>query len=361
MSKKRLGFTLVELLVVISIIGVLIGLLLPAVQSAREASRRASCMNNEKQVSLALINYAERKGSFPGYVSHINVPVQNGITLIKANWVISILTDLDRKDIYDRLIDNVKLWAQGKTANYDDTYLRILVCPSNIPSDTQSRIPWLGYRVNTGRNRANFVLPASPTAADDTASKIRYQQIISEGVCNDLAALAPQYNSGKTEQSVPVSISYISSHDGNTTTLLLAEFNSSDTTMSKWDLPLSADVNIPNDEVKFAPNLGFNWAGMDNLQPKNIVQPNTPLDKIKSNHGGGAVATYCDGHSSFFRTDIDPIVFMQLMAPNDKGAGELKVANDINSGGIWTMAGCDYTSATSPGVNRVLPLDEGSF
>ena len=64
-TKKKTGFTLVELLVVISIISILAALLMPAIQAAREAARRTQCLSNQRQVAFALQNFEHTRGSFP--------------------------------------------------------------------------------------------------------------------------------------------------------------------------------------------------------------------------------------------------------------------------------------------------------
>ena len=71
---SRAGFTLIELLVVIAIIAVLIALLLPAVQAAREAARRAGCVNNLKQIGLALHNYHAGDGRLPARLRQLHRP-----------------------------------------------------------------------------------------------------------------------------------------------------------------------------------------------------------------------------------------------------------------------------------------------
>ena len=76
-QENRYAFTLVELLVVIAIIGTLVGLLLPAVQSAREAGRRSSCMNNIRQFGLALLNYESARRSFPPTDARPNATIGN--------------------------------------------------------------------------------------------------------------------------------------------------------------------------------------------------------------------------------------------------------------------------------------------
>jgi len=103
--KFRSGFTLVELLVVIAIIGVLVALLLPAVQSAREASRRSACTNNIKQIVLGCHNFHDSYGTVPNIVSY--TPTGNGATTggFGTGWGMLpfLLPYVEQKPLFDTI------------------------------------------------------------------------------------------------------------------------------------------------------------------------------------------------------------------------------------------------------------------
>ncbi|NLX97033.1 MAG: DUF1559 domain-containing protein [Rhodopirellula sp.] len=117
---RRLGFTLVELLVVITIIGVLIALLLPAVQAAREAARRCQCTNNLKQLGLALHSYHDSHKVFPLASVRIYPPFAPDYTQSNnVTWRARILPFMEQIPLYDK-IDCWTLnywWAAGAPAN----------------------------------------------------------------------------------------------------------------------------------------------------------------------------------------------------------------------------------------------------
>ncbi len=130
------GFTLVELLVVIAIIGILIALLLPAVQSAREAARRAQCLNNMKQLGLALHLHHEAKRYLPpGYFWPEDDSVAFGEGGAESSWVTHSLPYLEQKALYN-MID----WTRGfgqtgdpSKPNFEvmSTRLACMSCPSD--------------------------------------------------------------------------------------------------------------------------------------------------------------------------------------------------------------------------------------
>ncbi len=129
----RPGFTLIELLVVISIIAVLVALLLPAVQAAREQARRSACMNNLKQIGLALANYTGRHGTFPpGYQSIYNSLYQQEMGP-GWGWASMILPDLEQQSLHDLVVFESPMQNPSmSTARLVN--LNVFFCPSdNMP------------------------------------------------------------------------------------------------------------------------------------------------------------------------------------------------------------------------------------
>ena len=102
--RRRRAFTLVELLVVITIIGILIALLLPAVQQAREAARRAQCSNNLKQASLAMLQHEEKYKFLPtggwGWF-WVGLPDRGMGKTQPGGWLYCILPFIEQQPLYD--------------------------------------------------------------------------------------------------------------------------------------------------------------------------------------------------------------------------------------------------------------------
>jgi prepilin-type N-terminal cleavage/methylation domain-containing protein len=128
--RTRPGFTLVELLVVITIIGVLVTLLLPAVQAAREAARRAQCENNLKQLGLACLNYQQTQQMFPPAITIPAGEFPDQTTKWGPNWVILILPHLEQTALYNSF--NLKApISDASNATPRSTPLSVMLCPSD--------------------------------------------------------------------------------------------------------------------------------------------------------------------------------------------------------------------------------------
>ena len=143
MKRTQSAFTLVELLVVITIIGMLMALLLPAVQAAREAARRAQCMNNMKQLSFALLHKESRLEYFPGWFNYFGEDGSSPSLPVYGSWVVSILPDVEQNQLYDLWKDQTKPRGQKGYIDWE-----LVQCPSDPL--TAGNLPNLAYVVNCG-------------------------------------------------------------------------------------------------------------------------------------------------------------------------------------------------------------------
>ena len=288
MPAVRRGFTLVELLVVITIIAVLMGLLLPAVQAAREGGRRTVCQNNLYQVSFAAIRFNDQNGFVPGWR---NVgPIMNGT----SSWPIGLLPFLERSDIIRSGT------ASGGAITFTSLpFLTVYVCPSS-PPDTQTG-PTLAYAGNCGTG--------------SNLNNAKYNGVMLDTTITSGALLGR------------ISLDDISSWDGTATTVILSEkcgpgLPGTPLTQASWSATISGSNGALSSSA-FGTN-GTAAFGTVGATPGKVINP----EKIQgagssstagfynmpsSNHPGGAVAGFCDGHTEFLKDALTPRVYMLLL------------------------------------------------
>ncbi len=361
------GFTLVELLVVISIIGMLMALLLPAVQSARETGRRNTCQSNQHNLALALMQYNDTKKNYPGWNNWLNASAA-GAGLSNANlvyaettYIVPLLPYLDQNPVYTNYTQYLSTLMSGGTntnqlyaLGQSQVYMAILVCPSNPPQATVGATP-LAYVINGGQIDAKSasaagapilqggsVLGFTVGTAPVTNSTILQTVAASSGIAYDQTG----YSSYGASTSGPgpivrVTQDYVASQDGTTYTLLTSE-NTEAT--SSWSLltngaaaagpsvntaytvqtPASA-ANVPVQQLTTT----FMWAnsgGSGSSLPQtnyfgiNGDKSNTAAADVyharpASSHNGVVVVSFCGGNVRPLNQDIDYRTYKQLMTP----------------------------------------------
>lgn len=310
--RRRNGFTWVELVVCIAIVLFLLALLLPSVRISGTAGRRNTCNNNLHQIGLAIAIYVSSGGQYPGYLQPLKLdgPVKGGDAgSRRASWVVPILPMQERVDLY-RAFRNGK-FPEDKPADAADAqalYMNWLVCPSNPP---QSRFPPpCSYAVNTGQVDVPAVAGDQGQEGypcDWRANGVFFNRFI-DGEVNP--AGAPRMT---TTQD------FIAAHDGTSNTLMASERLDG----GSWAFP-------PAGALDAEAALGFVWRPSPSSQPpfksplpsQRINGPSDPLPinnaRPSSNHPGGVMVLFCDGHSRFLSEEIDYGVYCLLMTPDGR-------------------------------------------
>jgi prepilin-type N-terminal cleavage/methylation domain-containing protein/prepilin-type processing-associated H-X9-DG protein len=341
MRLRRGGFTLIELLVVIAIIAVLIALLLPAVQSAREAARRAQCVNNLKQIALAMHNYHDTVGSFPPGALDGGDPY-GWWAGPWWPWAVYILPEMEMTPLYNAI--NFSVHAQmtydnnagGDASPEHVTVYRTIIntyqCPTDDTAKLFTNLQWVTisnlagmytgavmcYVGNWGDMKVGY--PIFDQYAGDPY--LDNNGTISWGCNNKFRGVVGDCSNGAV-----VRISAIT--DGTSNTFLAGEnspyYNGSllwtngTGTYASTAIPLNWRTNLQDGQVDVDGTV-CSIQYLNSIQSPHCFRNQTYNYGFKSKHPGGANFALSDGSVRFVKQSINPRTYNAL---GSRAGGEI--------------------------------------
>lgn len=330
----RRGFTLLELLLIISIISVLLALILPAIQGAREVARRTLCMNRLRNLSVAMLANVDTHRRFPAaaYWGGTNKSEPGP----HHNWIIELLPLLDRADLYDRWSMD-RLSSETPNIELAVQHLDVLVCPSDSSAKSSGD---LSYALNGGIGESNYVAGVHDCIVDPFGSILDLNgnglvclgTEIEDGNPSDRQIFkqlglffnenwkfkgTPGYQ-GTHRYHVPASVT-----DGFSNTLMITENvrTGADTT-SGWatcdsrrtKVYFSSEVCHSNVCASGNTNLSLANSSTRGINAaRSGVEGQSPWPS--SEHPGGVNMAFADGSIRFIAENIDGAVYFQLFTP----------------------------------------------
>lgn len=332
------GFTLVELLVVIAIIGILVALLLPAVQAAREAARRAQCLNHLKQLSLACLNYESAKKRLPPGTYFDTEFGGRTVDPPGGNFVTEAMPYMELGSLLDNLDQSVFYASKGGSDTVNETVYADLKFPQLIcPSDENAGQPIARDIEVSGRNPRVCQLlwyigslgpaPWGTTGFDteklgmeDAEYRFLARGCIQGNMNTNDKRCSPCWDSGDCKNEGrrpgllgrdPEGVKLREVSDGLSNTLLVGEtlpFSTIFNCVFCENTPLASTLtplNLFDEDDRSAANSTATGASS---RPRNF--PRT--GGFKSRHPGGIQFAYGDGSADFIAEEIDLRTFNAL-------------------------------------------------